>query len=67
MGNPDFEKIKESRFETFYHEHFFEFLQTLSWMQDLQQTWEEGIQIRPYSASISCQRTFECFFMVKRS
>ncbi len=43
MGNPDFEKIKESGFETFFHEHFFDSYKRYH-NQDLQSTWEEGIK-----------------------
>ena len=43
LGNPDFEKIKESNFETFYHEHFYDSYKRYH-LQNLQSTWEEGIQ-----------------------
>ena len=43
MGNPDFEKIKESKFETFYHQHFFNSYKHYHGT-DLQQTWKQGIQ-----------------------
>ena len=43
MGNPDFEKIKESKFETFYHEHFFNSYKRYH-NCDMQQIWNQGIQ-----------------------
>lgn len=43
MGNPDFEKIKDSGFKTFYHEHFFDSYKRYH-KQELQSTWEEGIE-----------------------
>lgn len=43
MGNPDFEKIKESKFEFFHHEHFFDSYKQY-YGQDLKSTWQEAIQ-----------------------
>ena len=43
MGNPDFKKIKESGFETFFHEHFFHSYKHYH-NQDLQSIWDEGIK-----------------------
>ncbi|MCB0471871.1 MAG: hypothetical protein KDC56_02310 [Flavobacteriaceae bacterium] len=45
MGNPDFEKIKKSKFETYYHEHFFDSYKRYHG-SDLQQIWNQGIQER---------------------
>jgi len=49
MGNPDFDKIRKSNFETFYFEHFFDSYKRY-YGQDLKMIWEEGIEkglIRP--------------------
>ena len=43
MGNPDFEKIKDSGFKFFFHEHFFDSYKRYH-KQDLLPKWEEGIK-----------------------
>lgn len=43
MGNPDFEKIKASNFETFYHEYFFDSYKRYYGF-DMQRIWNQGIK-----------------------
>lgn len=48
MGNPDFEKIQESDFENYYHQHFFHSYQQYN-NEDCRDLWASGINNRLFT------------------